>query len=108
MISPFYPFLNGVDKTIFRYLEQQFESGDTKLKPKLPHILNFTNLMEGEMKRKTKSLSCKAQLRELILICQCATSYLNPQNLTWITNFHSRILLADVHSKHILIILVVD
>ena len=53
-------------------------------------------------------LNCWAHLYELIPICQYATTYLNPQNLTWITNFHSRILLADVHSKHILTILVVD
>ena len=26
----------------------------TKLKPKLPHILNFANILEGEMKRQTK------------------------------------------------------
>ena len=53
-------------------------------------------------------LNCWAHLYELIPICQYATTYLNPQNLTWITNFRSRILLADAHKKHILIILVVD
>ena len=35
-------------------------------------------------------------------------AYLNPQNLIWIAYFRSRILLADAHSKHILIILIVD
>ena len=53
-------------------------------------------------------LNCWAQLRELIPIYQYATTYLNPKNLTWITTFHSSILLADARSKHILIILVVD
>ena len=53
-------------------------------------------------------LNCWAQLRELIPICQYATTYINPQNLTWMINFRSRILLADAYSKHILIILTVD
>ena len=53
-------------------------------------------------------LNCWAQLRELIPICQYATAYLNPQNLTWITNFRCWIPLADANSKHILMILVIN
>ena len=47
-------------------------------------------------------------MRELILICQYAMAYLNPQNLTWIASFRSKVLLADAHGKNIAIILVVD
>ena len=47
MISNFNSFLNGDNKTIFKNLEQQFELSHTKLKPKLPLILNFTNSLEG-------------------------------------------------------------
>ena len=42
------PFLDGDNKTIFKDLEQQFES--SKLTPKLPHILNFANILEVDMK----------------------------------------------------------
>ena len=114
-------FPHGGNKTIFKNLEQEFESSHTKLKPKLPHILNFANILEGERKRQTKmtafteyqydpslSLNCWAQLCELISIYQYAKTYLNPKNLTWINNFHSRIILSDAHSKHILLILVID
>ena len=54
MISPFNPFVNSDNKTIFKNLEQQFELNHTKLKPKLPHILNFGSILEVEMKRKKK------------------------------------------------------
>ena len=54
MISPFNPFLNGDNKTIFKNLKQQFELSHTKLKPKLPHMLNFANILEGEMKKQTE------------------------------------------------------
>ena len=54
MISHFNPFVNGDNKTIFKNSEQQFELNHTKLKPKLPHILNFGSILEGEMKRKKK------------------------------------------------------
>ena len=55
MISPsFNPFLNGDKKIIYKNLEQQFESNHIKIKPKLAHILNFANILEGEMKRQPK------------------------------------------------------
>ena len=54
MISPFNPFLNGDNKTIFKNLKQQFELSHAKLKPKLPHMLNFANILEGEMKKQTE------------------------------------------------------
>ena len=54
MISDFNPFLIGDNKTIFKSLEHQFELSHTKLKPKLTHILNFANILVGEMKRQTK------------------------------------------------------
>ena len=55
MISPsFNPFLNGDKKTIYKNLEQQFESKHIKIKPKLADILNFANILEGEMKRQAK------------------------------------------------------
>ena len=54
------------------------------------------------------SLNCWGQLHESIPICQYATTYLNPQNLTWINNFFGRVWLLDAHSKHIHIILVID
>ena len=44
----------------------------------------------------------------MIPIYQYAMTYLNPKNLTWINNFHGRILLPDAHTKHILITLVID
>ena len=54
-------------------------------------------------------LNCWAWLHELISISQYATTYLNPQNLTWITNFRNRkFYYLGAHSKHILIILTVD
>ena len=51
--SKFYQTINGDNKTILKNLEQ-FQSSHTKLKPKLPHILNFANILEGQMKRQTK------------------------------------------------------
>ena len=33
---------------------QQFELSHTELKPKLPHTMNYTNILEEEMKRQTK------------------------------------------------------
>ena len=55
MIShSFNPFLNRDKKTIYKNLEQQFESNHIKIKPKLVHILNFANILEGEMKRQAK------------------------------------------------------
>ena len=55
MVSPsFNPFLNGDKKIIYKNLEQQFESNHIKIKPKLAHILNFANILEGEMKRQPK------------------------------------------------------
>ena len=56
MISPFNPFLNRDNKTIFKNLKQQFELSHTKLKPKLPHMLNFANILEVELKRQTEWL----------------------------------------------------
>ena len=44
MVSPFNPFLNGDNKTIFKNLEQEFELGHTKLKPKLSDTFNFSNV----------------------------------------------------------------
>ena len=57
MISTNNPFLNGDNKTIFKNLEQQFELSHTKLKPKLPHILNFAKILKGEMKRQKKEIA---------------------------------------------------
>ena len=56
MISHFNSFLNGDNKTIFKNLEQQFELSYTKLKSKLPNILNFTNSLEGGWRGKQKWL----------------------------------------------------
>ena len=54
MISPFNPFVNSDNKTIFKNLEQQCELNHTQLNPKLPHILNFGSILKVEMKRKKK------------------------------------------------------
>ena len=54
MVSPFNPFLNGDNKTIFKNLEQEFELSHTKLKPKLSHTFNFSNVLDVEMKGQTK------------------------------------------------------
>ena len=109
MIPTFNPFINGDNWTIFKNVEQQLESSHTTLKSKLPHkVTTYIELCKHFGRRDEQvdksgsfhwtlilpslSLNCWAQLRELVALCQHTTLYLNSQNLTWITNFHSRIL----------------
>ena len=54
------------------------------------------------------TITC-VKLHELISVCHYAKTNLKPQNFTFIIyNFQGRILRGDAHSKHILIILVID
>ena len=108
-------------KPFSKNLEQQFELSHTKAQTK---ITTYNELCKHFGRRDEEAdkngcfhwtltspslkLNCWAQLRVLTPIFLYAMAYLNRHNLTWITNFRSRILLADAHCKHNLIILVAD
>ena len=118
MISPFNPFLNGDNKTIFkiwnnsvswviRSLNQNYhiywtfqtfwkERWTDRQKWLLPLNINTTIF-------KTELLISIAWIDPNFPICY---DIFKPQRFN--TNFRSRILFADAHSKHILMILVVD
>ena len=90
-----------------------------KPKPNLPHILNFVNILEGEIDKqkwllplninitvlKSESLSSTTWTDPNLLLCYDISK---PPKFNMDCNFHGRILLAEAHRKHILIILIID
>ena len=109
------PFLNGDNKTILKIWNNSLSP--TKLEQKLPHIFNFAEeRWRGRQKwllrlninitiLKSKLLSSRAWIDPNLPKCYNISK--NPKfNMDY--SFHSRTLLADAYSKHILITLVID
>ena len=118
MIFPFYPFLNGDNKTIFKIWNNSLSLVILSSNPNY-HIYWTLQIFWEERWRgrqkwllllkinitifKTELLSSIAWIDPNLPICYGISK---PPKFN--TNFRCRIILADAHSKHILIILVID